>query len=780
MRALWLSLALGFSLLGASPASQPEKAPPDPPRLERIAGLGIPQGVVIRTSENVTKGGWIYVLNRCEALGIRRIDLLVKQDEDHFQSPRNGDTLQSGDLLVPLPGEQTAKGWEDASWLREMFTAAKQRGIEIWAWWPCFHDADAAARFPAAAYSSSRDERFVDPADPRVRERQEQLLEKLLDTYPFSGVSLDWLRYEGWQSGSKGPLGQRFARAYQFQWGPEALDSEYRKARWYELRARTIADWVSRLVSDMRMKRPEVRWGAFLLPWQFSEVSQSYPMLGRTGLDYLQPMCYWRDWKKEPEWVGQRALELHREISNGAAQWATLGIDAPVEEIDRAVKSIANGSIAGLSWFTYGTWEEKTFRRVREVVTHDTRNREFFGLTPPPKPPENQPESLRWVWEDEARSFPGGSSVWSVVTLAELYRRNALPDDERIVPILAFHVFIDGKKGEHHYTWGTSTEYLDELLDFIGRSGFNVTPLSRFQSYLITGDPSFLPKRPLVITVDDGHASVVPYFIPRAKARSYPFAIAAITSQLDGASEGKKNDAFDWDAAKAILNTGLAEFISHSDGMHYLTSETPWISTDNPAETSRQYLTELYRRETTREYLHRIRLDMTTSRQKLSAHGFGAPTIFCWPYGHSNAAATAIARESGFTHFLNYKTPPVLATWHSSRDGVPRIAIQLQDESVPLAFPTDPRIQQAWWLAFLRVAIDSRSIPLIRATLAQLSAENLHHPEADLALAAIDFIRGDAASGGAQLERFRDRFEGEEAFIQRSWKLLWEYDSSPK
>ena len=210
---------------------------PKEEKLVRLPGVGVPQGIVVRTSENVTKGGWVYLLNRCEALGITRIDLLVKQDEDHFHSERTGETLQSGDLLVPLPGEECAKGWEDPSWLHDMLAKAKEKGIEVWAWWPCFHDASAAKRFPEAAYSSSRGEQFVDPGVPEVRERQEALIAKLLDAYPFDGISLDWLRYEGWYAGSKGPLGKKFERQYRFQWEPGVLDNEYSKARWYETRA---------------------------------------------------------------------------------------------------------------------------------------------------------------------------------------------------------------------------------------------------------------------------------------------------------------------------------------------------------------------------------------------------------------------------------------------------------------------------------------------------------------------------------------------------------------
>lgn len=74
------------------------------------AGSGIPRGIVVRSTENVTKGGWVRIVNKCKELGIKRIEILVKQDEDEFKSHRTGQVLQSGELLVALPGEKTAKG----------------------------------------------------------------------------------------------------------------------------------------------------------------------------------------------------------------------------------------------------------------------------------------------------------------------------------------------------------------------------------------------------------------------------------------------------------------------------------------------------------------------------------------------------------------------------------------------------------------------------------------------------------------------------------------------
>ena len=781
------SLLAALALIPLGSADEP--APVEPPK---NPGIGL--GIVVRTTENVTSGGWVWLLNQCQALGIHRIDLLVKQDEDHFTSQRTGETLQSGELLVPLPGETTAKGWENADWLREMMAEAKKKNIQIWAWWPCFHDADAAARFPHAAYSSARDEKFVDPAYPEVRERQDELLSKLLTTYPFDGVSFDWVRYEGWNAGKDGPLAREFQRRFpSFEWSDTALKNEYSKARWHEARAKLLTDWVRHITSTLRTNHPGVRWGAFLEPWQFSETGLDFSLFGKTGIDYLQPMGYWEDWKLQPEWVGDDLLSPHAELQAGTSFWLTLGIDLPKNEIERALASVPKGVPTGISWFTFGSWEQRTFNKLRSLIESDPSLRNLMGYkaaeTKTPDSPNTSDSSAPTAAPQKPMAFPQDSSLWALVCLSELYRTDSIKDRSihPIVPVLAMHTFTEGPLGSQRFNYKTTTAYLDALLDFIEENGFQVCQLSRLQSYMITRDPYILPARPLVLTLDDGSMSVYQHFYPRAKERGLPFTLALVTSWLSETGEsshstnerGAPDATMTWDQAKEINQSGLAEFISHSDAMHYHTAEMPVIADSTPAETTRQFLLEFNRPETNPEYERRIRLDMITSRLKFQEHGFRVPTIFCWPYGKWNEPSKAIGEQAGFTHFLLYDTKPVFATAANSLNGIPRSPVMQADESVPLEFPTDPAVAQSWWLAFLKVGRDSKSVELLRATLDKLTPENRATPAAQIAEATIDFLRGDAASASTHLNELRQAHASEPEVITDIAGVIKEFNPNP-
>lgn len=790
-------LFTGLQALEGAPAEGTVPAQTATALGERIPGTGIGQGIVVRTTENVTQGGWVWILNQCERLGISRIDLLVKQDEDNFHSQRTGKTLQSGDLLVPLPGEKCAPGWEDPGWLHEMMAQAKQRNIQIWAWWPCFHDAQAAALFPAAKYKSERGEAFVDPAVPGVRERQTQLISKLLETYPFDGVSLDWVRYEGWYAGKDGPLGAKFTEKNAgFKWSANALDNDYPKARWYEMRADLLADWVGDLVQTTRTSHPAVKWGAFLEPWQFTETSLNYGMLGRSGLDYLEPMGYWRDWKLEPEWVGDKLLSQQDELADGTSQWLTLGIDGPPAETDRALASVSNGVLSGLSWFTFGTWEQKSFDRLESVLTKSERARQLFGYSKQdpsavankviPAAPSQAP-SLQAG--EGAHKFSPNASIWTVVCLAELYKSGALAPkgDDPLTPVLALHTFEEGRADSDRFLYKCGTEYLDSLLKFIKDSGFSVTPLSRLQSYLITRDTAMLPPKPLVITIDDGSESVYQHFFPRAKKLGFPFTTALVTSWLSDTDESdhatdepdRKDKSMTWKEVREMFDSGLMEAVSHSDAMHYQTADSTFSDDTMPAEVSTQFLKEFGRAETNDEYMRRIRTDMQTSRAELASHGFPASTVFCWPYGVFNQTAKSIAENAGFTHFLLFDSPSIIANVHNSRQGISRLPVLHADETVPLTFPAQPAEAQAWWLAFLQVGIDSRSIPLINATLTRLTKENQNRLEAKIAVAALDYLHGDPAGASARLGLLQKAHPLDPVVGEAVNELLKEYNPHP-
>ncbi|MGL4397332.1 MAG: family 10 glycosylhydrolase, partial [Hyphomicrobium sp.] len=516
---------------------------------------GIPQAIVVRTTENVTEGGWVWLLKQAKDTGITRIYLLVKQDENDYQSARTKRTLKSGELLVALPNETTAEGWENSDWLKEMLTKAHADGIEVFAWYPVFQDAVLARDFPDHVYTGTGKEAFVDPALPAVRARQDALIAKLIAAYPFDGVALDWVRYNSRADGSKGPLAERFQALTGQPWSEDAMKQPLARATWDDLRAEVVADWIGALTATHRQRNPGLKWGAFVLPWQFKEVSQSYRRLGHAGLDDLQPMIYWADWKEQPHWT--------REVLRGGPFWLgdktafrpTFDLNGDEAELLEGIAELGAYRLSGQTWYLHEAWTDKEFARLGRLRAKwidaggpaiETAN--DIVLDPPAPAPAKYPSKRL-----EPALFAADASVWTLVCLADLYKSGTLDATDKIVPVLAFHRFVDGAHQSGKTDWINSTAYLDELFAFLKQSGFSTVSTSSLLGYMVSEDPTILPKQPVALTIDDGSESILKHFHPRAEANDFSYAVSLITSLVKDQANGEMLE--DYEQRDVILTS---------------------------------------------------------------------------------------------------------------------------------------------------------------------------------------------------------------------------------
>lgn len=711
--------------------------------------------IAIRTTENVTEGGWVWILEQANAVGIDRIDVLVKQDEDDYRSARTGLLLQSGEFLVPLPGETTAEGWENADWLVEMLARAKDLGIEIWAWLPVFHDSVAAQAFPEARYLGGDGSVFVDAALPGVRARQQRLLAKLLQTYDFDGVSFDWVRYDKWVNGGTGPLAEVFEERTGAPWSSQSIEDPLRRAIWGNLRETRVADWLEETIAEAKAQWPQIKWGAYLLPPEFKEVSQNYSFITRAGVEYVQPMIYWSLWGFTPEWAGD-VVDRH-------AFWArpntklvpTFDLNSPEWEHMLSIEAMGDGRVFGYLWYLDTAWTKDHFSRVRRLKGRLRERRAMADLSA-----IRLPSSLSEG--PQPAVFPSDANAWTLVLLAELYEQGILDTDEPVVPVLALHRFVDDstRLGQSSL-WSNTAGFVDQLFHFLRDHQYHVIPLSHLQAYMMAAYATDLPERPVVLTVDDGARSVLEFFHPLAVAYNYPYTLSVITRQLDGTDvylDARMSDPqMSWAELAQLQASGLVDFVSHTHALHAYAPEAPSRGELAPAALAHRWLPELGRQETPGERIARVSRDMLRSREEFLARTGIAANILTWPYGGFDAVAERAAQDAGFSHFLLFGGSRFAKPgWSPQRIG--RISVTRSDETVPLTLPTDQATLQSWWLAFLKFGRQSTAADLMEATLLQLNSQSARHPEAELARAAVDALAGRPQHALQRVARLRTAF----------------------
>ena len=208
------------------------------------------------------------------------------------------------------------------------------------------------------------------------------------------------------------------------------------------------------------------------------------------------------------------------------------------------------------------------------------------------------------------------------------------------VPILVYHRF--GPEVADSMTVRTRT--VEAQLDLLARSGHTVIPLQWLVDYLQGRRPS-LPAGAVVITVDDGHASVFTELAPLVQRRHIPVTLFIYPSAISNASY-----AMTWPQLQTLQATGLFDVQSH----------TYWHP--NFARERRQRTADDYR-----DFVqHQLRLSRTVLEKRM-----GHPiTQLAWPFGLYDEVTIEEAEAAGYTAALTLRAQP--ASQHDKLLELPR------------------------------------------------------------------------------------------------------------
>lgn len=130
---------------------------------------------------------------------------------------------------------------------------------------------------------------------------------------------------------------------------------------------------------------------------------------------------------------------------------------------------------------------------------------------------------------------------------------NASFADTANIPILCYHN-LSPLPGSMNMTPGRFESQINYLKD----NGFTIIPLREAVDYL-EGKRDSLPKKPIVITADDGWQSNFTYMLPIVKKYNIPVTLFIYPQTI---SEGK--NALTWAQLKELKDTGLFDIQSHT------------------------------------------------------------------------------------------------------------------------------------------------------------------------------------------------------------------------
>ncbi len=212
--------------------------------------------------------------------------------------------------------------------------------------------------------------------------------------------------------------------------------------------------------------------------------------------------------------------------------------------------------------------------------------------------------------------------------------------------------------------FAVSTARLVAFFEYLRGNGY--TPVSVEQLIAARDHGVPLPEKPILLTFDDGLASVYTHVFPLLKQYQYPAVVAVVTRWL-ALEEGERidyghtfwgqEDLVTWSQLREMADSGLVEVASHSHDLHRGILANPQGNTQ-PAAITRQYLPETGSYESDASYRQRIRDDLERSAATIEAHIGHRPRVMVWPYGAHNGDTLEIAESLGMDVTLTLTEAP--------------------------------------------------------------------------------------------------------------------------
>lgn len=240
--------------------------------------------------------------------------------------------------------------------------------------------------------------------------------------------------------------------------------------------------------------------------------------------------------------------------------------------------------------------------------------------------------------------------------------RAAAPGQEFMA--LSLHDVVDDARqldGE-----AVTTQRLVNLFDWLAGNGYSAVSLDDLERAGRGERP--LPPRAILLSVDDGYASLYTRVYPLALAYRMPVVAALVTSWLDVPPDGAvpygdatlpRSRFITWDQAREMQASGWIEFASHSNALHRAIRGNPQGNL-LPATVTPEYVPGRGY-EAPQATRARVRADLQRSRERMAAELGRAPRAIAWPYGRYGADATAAAKSLGFRFGLTLGPGPASA-----------------------------------------------------------------------------------------------------------------------
>jgi peptidoglycan/xylan/chitin deacetylase (PgdA/CDA1 family) len=179
-------------------------------------------------------------------------------------------------------------------------------------------------------------------------------------------------------------------------------------------------------------------------------------------------------------------------------------------------------------------------------------------------------------------------------------------DQYQTVPILCYHRFGNGAASGKMVV---SSANFAAQLDWLARNDYHVIRLEQLADFL--EGRQALPRRSVVITIDDGYESVYRYALPLLRRHGFPATLFVYTDFI-----GAGNEALSWSQLQELVASGLVDVQAHSKSHRNLIERSPG--------------------ETDAQYRQALEAEVRPPRELLERKLLAPVLEYAYPYGDAN------------------------------------------------------------------------------------------------------------------------------------------------
>jgi biofilm PGA synthesis lipoprotein PgaB len=218
--------------------------------------------------------------------------------------------------------------------------------------------------------------------------------------------------------------------------------------------------------------------------------------------------------------------------------------------------------------------------------------------------------------------------------------------------VLAYHDVRDAVRDDFDRDqYAISTRNLIDHFTWLRVNGF--TPVSIDDLIAAERGIRPLPEKAVLLTFDDGFASVYTHVYPLLELFDYPAVVCIVTDWIEndaGVEQAgrtlTRRDFLTWDEIAELSASGRIEIVSHSHALHRGIPGNPQ-GNQQPAGVTAAYADGVY--ESRADYAARVRGDLAQSAALIESHTGKRPRVIAWPYGAHNATLDSTAAELGMS-----------------------------------------------------------------------------------------------------------------------------------